>query len=84
MVLGDPELGVAGADPQVSLTSTQTLSQLQHLEPPRASETPPFSTGIPWTDIPNTLSAPAPPCPCTSLSPAAIVSVCSVSVPVVP
>ena len=63
MVLGDPELGVAGADPQVSLTSTQTISQLQHLEPPRASETPPFSTGIPWTDIPNTLSpaAPGPP-----------------------
>lgn len=33
-VLGDPELGVAGAEPQVSLTSPQTVSQLQHLEPP--------------------------------------------------
>lgn len=33
-LLGDPKLGVAGADPQVSLTSPQTVSQLQHLEPP--------------------------------------------------
>ena len=33
-LLGDPELGVTGADPQVSLTSPQAISQLQHLEPP--------------------------------------------------